>query len=95
MRTSLLATHLCYTPLRPSPISSRYDDNPSKLQLIIRSLYGAIKAKGFQVDGTTVKPFPMFEVLDGKNTEDYCQRVEPSVQGGEKMARAFLDQLPL
>lgn len=39
---------------------------------------------------TEVVPFPLFEVLDGKDTEDYVQRVEPSVQGGEKMARALL-----
>lgn len=31
----------------------------------------------------------MFEVLDGKNTEDYLQRVEPSPSGGKKMADAL------
>ena len=40
---------------------------------------------------TEVLAFPLFEVLDGKNTEDYVQRVEPSVQGGKKMAEALLN----
>ena len=31
--------------------------------------------------------------IDGKDTADYVQRVEPSVQGGRKIARAFLDEL--
>jgi hypothetical protein len=29
-------------------------------------------------------------VLDGRDTLDYCQRVEPSDQGGRKMAESFL-----
>lgn len=70
-----------------------YDSNPSKLQLIIKTLFDAIKAKGFNIPGTEVIPFPLFEVLDGKNTEDYIQRVEPSISGGRKMAEAFLDTL--
>lgn len=39
--------------------------------------------------GTEVVPFPLFEVLDGKNTEDYLQRVEPSPSGGKKMGDAL------
>ena len=31
----------------------------------------------------------MFEVLNGKNTEDYLQRVEPSPSGGQKMGEAL------
>ena len=38
-----------------------------------------------------VTAFPLFEVLN--EHEDYEQRVEPSVQGGRKMAEAFLDAL--
>jgi hypothetical protein len=37
-----------------------------------------------------VVPVPLFEALDGKNTDDYVQRVEPSVQGGRKMAKLLL-----
>ena len=39
--------------------------------------------------GTEVVPFPLFKVLDGKNTDDYLQRVEPSPSGGKKMADAL------
>ena len=35
----------------------------------------------------------MFQVLDGKNSDDYVARVEPSSQGGKKMAGYFLDIL--
>ena len=34
---------------------------------------------------------PLFEVLDGSDTRDYVQRVEPSPQGGRKMAVALMD----
>ena len=70
-----------------------YDDDPAKLQYIIATLYERIAAKGFDVDGVEVRPFPLFKVLDGKDTADYVQRVEPSVKGGRKIARAFLDEL--
>lgn len=40
---------------------------------------------------TQILPFPLFEVLDGTDTNDYVQRVEPSVEGGRKMAGALLD----
>ncbi len=32
----------------------------------------------------------MFEVLNGKDTNDYVARVEPSIQGGEKLGKAFV-----
>ena len=36
--------------------------------------------------GTTVVPYPMYQSLNGKETMDYCSRVEPSVLGGSKLA---------
>jgi len=70
-----------------------YDAEPAKLQHIISTLFERIAARGFAVDGTQVEAFPMFRVLDGKDSADYVQRVEPSVQGGRKLARAFVDAL--
>lgn len=70
-----------------------YNSNPAKLQLVIRTLYERLAARGFNVTGTIVEPFPLFEVLDGKDTQDYVQRVEPSVQGGRKMAEALMARL--
>ena len=51
-------------------------------------IHGTSKIK---ISGTEVIPFPLFEVLDGSSTEDYLQRVEPSPQGGKKMAKALMD----
>ena len=71
-----------------------YNERPEKLQFIIRCLFEAIKKKGFPklVDsGTKVIPFPLYQVLT--ENKDYVQRVEPSVQGGRKMALAFMDAL--
>lgn len=71
-----------------------YDANPGKLQLIIRTIFEAVKQRGFHIPGVQeVVPFPLFRVLDGKTRADYVQRVEPSVAGGQKMAKAFLDEL--
>jgi hypothetical protein len=36
---------------------------------------------------------PLFNVLNGKNADDYIARVEPSSQGGEKMAEYLLDMI--
>lgn len=76
-----------------------YDSNPEKLQLIIRLLFERIQSRGFHVESSSgpvkVLPFPLFEVLNGQDTNDYVQRVEPSVQGGRKMADALLDFISL
>ena len=71
-----------------------YDSDPSKLQLIIRTLFQRIRKRGFtlpQQGHTQIEPFPLFDVLTDHS--DYCQRVEPSVTGGRKMAAAFLRAL--
>ena len=75
---------------------------PSILQTVIRALYGGLAAQlakarrpGGELEGLDVVAFPLFEVLDGQTTADYNQRVEPSVQGGEKMAKALLAELGL
>eukprot|EP00411_Alexandrium_monilatum_P082791 CAMPEP_0175630398 /NCGR_PEP_ID=MMETSP0096-20121207/72989_1 /TAXON_ID=311494 /ORGANISM="Alexandrium monilatum, Strain CCMP3105" /LENGTH=342 /DNA_ID=CAMNT_0016935815 /DNA_START=22 /DNA_END=1053 /DNA_ORIENTATION=- len=65
-----------------------YNDNPAFLQGIIRAVYEAAVTQ-ISLEGTKVIPLPLFEVLDGKDTRDYLARVEPSVAGGEKMARAL------
>jgi len=64
----------------------RYNEMPGILQGLIHEVY-EVATKKVNIPGTQVIPLPLFTVLDGKTTTDYCQRVEPSVQGGEKMAR--------
>jgi hypothetical protein len=44
-----------------------------------------------QIPGTQVIPVPFFHALDGKDSRDYVARVEPSSQGGRKMAEFLLD----
>lgn len=47
--------------------------------------------KRIQIPGTEVVAFPLFRVLDGSDTGDYLQRVEPSPAGSAKMGRALTD----
>jgi hypothetical protein len=63
-----------------------YNREPAKLQALIRNAFEqAVSA--IRIPGTRVIPVPLFAVLDGKNTSDYVQRVEPSPSGGRKMAQ--------
>lgn len=69
-----------------------YDKNPKRLQERIKIIYEATTMQ-IKVDGFDIVPIPLFEVLDGKCSQDYVQRVEPSVQGGHKMAKFILDKM--
>ena len=68
-----------------------YDNNPAKLQLIVRQIFehatSAIEVEGVEA----VVPVPLFDVLDSTDPRDYDERVEPSVEGGRKMGRCFCD----
>ena len=48
-----------------------------------------------RVPGTEVVPIALAEALDGKDTRDYHQRVEPSIRGGRKLAWLILSKLGL
>lgn len=65
-----------------------YNKKPDKLKYIVRQIfkYGISEIK---IPNHDIIPFPMFKVLDGKNTNDYIQRVEPSSIGGFKIALAL------
>jgi len=65
-----------------------YDTNPGKLQAVMRQVY-AWGVSQIKIPGVEIVPLALYEVLDGKDTSDYVQRVEPSVTGGEKMAKAI------
>lgn len=69
-----------------------YNSNPQKLQLIIRSVFAKATCR-IRLEGTEVKAVPLYRILDSKNSGDYKDRVEPSAQGGMKMASAFLNIL--
>jgi hypothetical protein len=66
-----------------------YNRNPARLQAAIKAMYENATKK-LQIEGTQVIPCALFDVLDGKNGEDYTARVEPSSEGGKKMATYFM-----
>mmetsp|Transcript_117899 Transcript_117899/g.263563 ORF Transcript_117899/g.263563 Transcript_117899/m.263563 type:complete len:327 (+) Transcript_117899:90-1070(+) len=66
-----------------------YDCYPYRLQAAIRKVY-EVGTSRIRITGTEVVPFPLFETLDGKTSADYEQRVEPSTQGGQKIAQALM-----
>ena len=71
-----------------------YDADPAKLQLVLRACFDRLRRKGLPPDLEGLLSFyPLFAVLDGKDSSDYLQRVEPSVSGGRKIARALLDEI--
>lgn len=59
------------------------------MQTAIRALY-EFATKKIQVQGTTVVPYALFQALNGKIADDCTVRVEPSAEGGKKMAQGFL-----
>mmetsp|Transcript_57614 Transcript_57614/g.160517 ORF Transcript_57614/g.160517 Transcript_57614/m.160517 type:complete len:351 (-) Transcript_57614:89-1141(-) len=69
-----------------------YNCNPGKLQAAIRKVF-ELATKRIEIPGTEVVAFPLFEVLDGKTSSDYIQRVEPSPTGSAKMAAALMDAI--
>lgn len=63
-----------------------YNDQPHLLQNAIQQLF-SMATKAVQIPGVdTVVPIPLFEALDGKTPSHYHHRVEPSIEGGRKMA---------
>lgn len=69
-----------------------YTFYPALLQARLKFAFERATAR-VQVPGTVVVPIALFEALDGKCTEDYLYRVEPSVSGGRKMANLILRKL--
>ena len=67
-----------------------YNKDPAKLQAMIRKTF-VEATSNIKIDGSTVIPVPLFHVLDGKTPSDFVARVEPSAEGGRKMAEYFLD----
>jgi hypothetical protein len=69
-----------------------YGSFPEQLQAATRSMY-RIATKQIKVNGTEIVPFAMYDVLNGQHAEDYVERVEPSEEGGRKMAVKFTEVL--
>lgn len=69
-----------------------YNSNPDKIQEMIRQMF-RLATQQIQLPGTEVVAVPLFKVLDGKDTTDYCQRVEPSAKGGQKMGEYLVETM--
>ena len=67
-----------------------YDAKPALLQRAIRHVF-RLGTSRIRVAGVPVVALPLYEVLDGTDTRDYVQRVEPSPAGGAKLAEAIVD----
>ncbi|CAK0826308.1 unnamed protein product, partial [Prorocentrum cordatum] len=65
---------------------------PGLLQRRLRVVF-ELGTSRVRVPGSEVVPIFLGDALDGRCTEDYCQRVEPSVIGGQKIARLILHRL--
>ena len=69
-----------------------YSDNPSLLQNLTKLLFEKA-TKQIAIAGAIIVPAALFLVLDGKVAADYVSRVEPSAQGGKKMAEFSLREI--
>ena len=49
--------------------------------------------KNIAIPGVTIVPVALSEALDGKTTADYVSAVEPSPEGGKKLAEFFVKTL--
>ncbi len=67
----------------------RYNSHPEKLQSLIKLAFERF-TKEVTVPSSTVIGVPLFDVLDPSDPQDYVARVEPSVQGGRKMAEFIM-----
>ncbi|KAF2645215.1 hypothetical protein P280DRAFT_495163 [Massarina eburnea CBS 473.64] len=65
---------------------------PGQLQTAIRKMFD-MGTREVKVEGTTVLPCALFDVMDGQVKEEYTERVEPSSLGGRKMAERFAKML--
>jgi len=66
-----------------------YNRNPKTLQDRMKLIF-EMCVKQIQVK-RNIKFLPLFEVLNGKRTQDYVKRVEPSGSGGKKIATKIIN----
>ena len=69
-----------------------YNLAPAKLETLIRTVF-RLATSQIRIAGTEVVGVPLFKAMDGKDTSDYCERVEPSPSGGAKMAELLIETI--
>ncbi|USP74858.1 hypothetical protein yc1106_02132 [Curvularia clavata] len=67
-----------------------YEKTPRKLQTAIRQMF-EMGTKNISITGVEVVPCALYEVMDGTKIEEFTARVEPSKEGGRKMALKFVE----
>lgn len=67
----------------------KYYDDPYKVHKLINFIYKKIKE--IKIDNVNIIPVPIFEILDWEDENDYVASVEPSENGGRKIAKYFVD----
>jgi hypothetical protein len=65
-----------------------YNSNPKFLQTLVTQIYKRATSK-IKIPGVKVVAVPLYDVLDSEDIRDYDNRVEPSIQGGKKMAKEY------
>lgn len=70
----------------------RYNSHPAKLQSFIRRVYECATSK-IQLEGVPVIPCALYEAMDGKNSEEYVARVEPSELGAHSLAKLIKSKI--
>ena len=76
--------------MAPSSRALGYNSRPDLLQRAIRHVF-RFATQRIHLDGVPVLALPLFDVLDGSDTRDYVERVEPSPTGGAKLAAAIVE----
>jgi len=69
-----------------------YGMYPGQLQAAIRQIFASATST-IKIEGTTVLPCALYEAMDGTDARDYVARVEPSIEGGRKMAMLLAEQI--
>jgi hypothetical protein len=69
-----------------------YNTWPGQLQAAIQTIYEGATKK-IKVKDTQIVPCALYEILDGRDVDNYTARVEPNDEGGRKMATKFVDLL--
>jgi hypothetical protein len=101
---SLCIVCMVYYPLEAVPGSGAswadtslgllgYSRAPEALQRVMRAVFEHAVRRIALPPGTRLAPLALYDVLDARCPGDYVQRVEPSAQGGLKMARAIVQLL--
>ena len=62
---------------------------PGQLQAAIRQIHESATSQ-VAVEGVKMVPCALYEVMDGTQENEYVARVEPSVEGGRKMAELLV-----